>query len=130
MDQRFRQHERLKSRKQIQQLFKEGKALKGFPVLGIYSTGFSHRGVQVGFSVSRKKIKKAVDRNLVKRRMREAYRLNRDKVGVERISGVALMLIYLKSEPEDFRLVEKGVQKILKKLVEVNSADNEQSEGD
>ncbi|MES1226963.1 MAG: ribonuclease P protein component, partial [Bacteroidota bacterium] len=72
--------ERLKSRKSIEQLFNEGKSFAVSPCRVFYmilpfnatSTSFI---VQFGAGVSTKNFKKAVDRNRIKRLVREAYRL-------------------------------------------------------
>lgn len=130
MSQRFHKEERLKSRKMIQAIFNGGKSLKAFPVIAVYVEDSEFDGVKVGFSVSRKRFKKAVDRNLLKRRMLEAYRLNRDNYGIQNHSGLALMLIYVSAEKADYTLIEKKVCRILEKLGEGNSVKEPQSEED
>lgn len=76
---------RLKSRKAIDQLFKDGKSFTVFPFRVIYQ--FTKLPVspdafqlQAGFSVSKRHFKKAVDRNRIKRLMREAYRLQKNEL--------------------------------------------------
>ena len=130
MDQRFRKFERLKSRKLIQKLFREGKSLKAYPIIAVYYGGAEHESVQVGFSVSKRRFRKAVDRNLLKRRMREAYRLNRGELGVQNLKGVALMLIYVGKDPADFGQIEKSVRKALSKLMEAEEVEVKQSAKD
>lgn len=116
MDQRFRKEEHLKSRKLIQQLFKDGKAIKTYPVLLAYLPVQQTDALQVGFSVSKKKFKKAVDRNLLKRRMREAYRLNRNAFCLHEVKNCVAMFVYLPSHEVDYSHVEKGVKKALNQL--------------
>lgn len=69
--------ERLKSRKRIDRLFREGKRLSQPPLLVIYRVypGPQPATLQAGVTVRKKQFKRAVDRNRVKRLLREAYRL-------------------------------------------------------
>ncbi|MFN7095836.1 MAG: ribonuclease P protein component [Burkholderiales bacterium] len=75
----FTSEERLKSKKLIDQLFTQGKAFNLYPIRVMYYTdqdlAINHH--QVLFAVPKKKCKSAVVRNKLKRRMREAYRLNK-----------------------------------------------------
>jgi ribonuclease P protein component len=75
----YNKFEKLKSRKQIELLFAKGKSISAFPVKVFYLP-IDHtpmHPVQVGVGVSARNFKKAVDRNTIKRRMREAYRLHK-----------------------------------------------------
>lgn len=75
----YNKFEKLKSRKQIELLFAKGKTIASFPVKVFYLP-VEHtpvHPVQVGVGVSARNFKKAVDRNTIKRRMREAYRLHK-----------------------------------------------------
>ena len=78
----FRKSERIHSLKQIDELFGGGKsrALSAFPIRVVYR--YVHRlpteaPFQVLISVPKRNLKHAVDRNRVKRQLREAYRLNK-----------------------------------------------------
>lgn len=75
----FKSDEKLKSEKLIQLLFKKGKSFAHFPLRIIYiqsEKNYSH--LQATFSVSSKNFRKAVQRNRIKRLMREAYRLQKE----------------------------------------------------
>lgn len=118
----FTKEERLKSTKLISTLFSTGKSVKAFPILAVYTpleTDAEHH--QIGFSVAKKKFKRAVDRNLLKRRMLEGYRLNKALLAAEETSvKLGVMFIYMPKEMLDFEQIEKGVKKVLKRLAEAN----------
>ena len=71
--------ERLKSRKAIEQLFKDGQRFTSTPYRVFYKKAGKPE-LQFGAGVSSKNFKKAVDRNRVKRLMREAYRLQKNNL--------------------------------------------------
>jgi len=79
---RFRKEERLNKEKDIQELFKKGSSfyLYPFKVLLLPNPNQDHPVHQVIISVSVRNFKRAVDRNLIKRRTREAYRLNKQQI--------------------------------------------------
>ena len=72
---------RIRLRRQIEQLFKEGQSMHVYPIrarwLDIPYDGVTARMM---VSVPKKNFKRAVDRNLIKRRIRNAYRLHRDEL--------------------------------------------------
>lgn len=76
---RFRKEERLTKEKDIQELFSKGSSFYLFPfrVIALACDKPPETPHQVLVSVSKKNFRHAVDRNLIKRRMREAYRLNK-----------------------------------------------------
>ena len=76
---RLRKSERLSSQRQIQALFTEGKSFSTPPFVIRYRklTDHSLLSHQVLVSVSKRNFKRAVDRNRLKRQIREAYRLNK-----------------------------------------------------
>lgn len=73
----FPKSERLYKKKDIQELFDKGSSFYLYPFRVIVQKHPEQDINQVLFSVSKRNFKKAVDRNLIKRRMREAYRLNK-----------------------------------------------------
>lgn len=78
----FTKEERLRSRLLIGELFSDGSSFFLYPFAVHYReipAGSLPQPAQVAFAVSKKRFKRAVDRNLLKRRMREIYRLNKVK---------------------------------------------------
>ncbi len=75
---------------------------------------------QVLLSVSKRRFRHAVHRNLLKRRMRECYRLQKDELlypAVEgRPYGLAIALQYVGNEVLDFPLMRERMADVLKKL--------------
>ena len=118
--------ERLKSRKLIEQLFRQGKSISVFPYRALYlpvaggdaQLPFS---LQAGITVSSKNFKKAVHRNKIKRLTREAYRLQKPALKqklAETGQQLMLFLIYTGKEIPDFLLAKEKVQVILDKLIQ------------
>lgn len=78
-----------------------------------------HEGlIQVAFTVSTKSFKKAVLRNRIRRRMKEAYRLNwkRFLESKENTNGLHLMVIYLGKEVLSYDFIESSMIKCLQKV--------------
>lgn len=73
----FPKSERLYKKKDIQELFDKGSSFYLYPFRVLVQKQTEGNTNQVLFSVSKRNFKRAVDRNLIKRRMREAYRLNK-----------------------------------------------------
>lgn len=115
--------ERLKSRKQIELLFKQGKSFAFAPYRVYYKKNEHTEGQQAvvfGVGVSSRNFKKAVDRNRIKRLTREAYRLQKsiltDPVN-ERKVQLSVFFIYTGRELPDFAEVKLKVEQALIKLV-------------
>jgi ribonuclease P protein component len=95
--------ERLKDRVLIQDIFAgNNKRVGKYPLLLLCQicNQPNHSGIQVLFSVSKKKFNRAVDRNAIKRRMREAFRQVKSNYvnAVPANTSVALAVIYTGKE--------------------------------
>jgi ribonuclease P protein component len=116
----FKPEERLKHRKLIDQLFKEGTTIVAYPLRFLYITpeGDQLSQSKAGFSVPKRNFKRAVDRNLLKRRIREAYRLQKDsyyQFAEESGLHFAGMFIYVAKEILAYEEIDKAVTKVLTK---------------
>jgi ribonuclease P protein component len=129
MSNKFHRGERLKSRKEIGRLFgKEGKSANSYPIRMVYTEAQEARGTspfQATFVVPKRKFKLAVDRNLIKRRMKEAYRLEKENLlartqeqGELEKQGKqhALMFIYTGKEAMPFKYIKRKMGKVLEQL--------------
>lgn len=107
--------EKLKSKLLIEQLFTEGKAVSAYPLRMIYlKTEFDDdTQFKTGVSVSKRNFKKAVDRNRIKRLLREAYRLNKTVYFNNILSSYALMILYLGNDGTDFASVDTKMKQLL-----------------
>ena len=120
--------ERLKSMKIIQQLFKEGKSFSVFPfrVIYLHNQNLIY-SLQAGFSVSARNFKKAVDRNRIKRLMRETYRLQKNNLQMEADDNhqkLAVFFLYTGKELPEYQLVFEKIGNAILKLRKIVANDN------
>jgi ribonuclease P protein component len=102
---------RLKRRKEIERVFREGETFKEDPLI-LKKKKNNLRESRFCFIVSEKVSKKATARNKLKRRMRESIRLNLEKIK----KGFDVVLIALPgSERKDFSEIKKKLDKLLLK---------------
>lgn len=146
----LKKHERLKSKILLDSLFAEGQSLFSYPFKLIYqiqpyppiaigaspsptqerSYNAKHQPWPLLFSVTvpKKKIKSAPNRNLIKRRVRESYRLNKATLQEQLLQDskviVSLMFIYIENEPKDYSVIEKSVIKLIKQLHDKINSNN------
>ena len=115
----FGKNEKLKSRKAFDELFSGGKTFVSHPVRFVYRIKPKEDyDIRVGVSVGKKKFKHAVDRNLLKRRCKEAYRLNKLIVEPSPKYSVDLVMIYTSSKHQPFEKIEEAIKILLPKLNE------------
>ena len=119
----FQKSERLSSEILIKELFNKGSSFYLFPfkfILRKHRPG--EKQVKVLISVPKRNFKKAVDRNLLKRRVREAYRLSKNQFLLPQLDHEEyhLALIYTSKEKLAFDIIEK------KLILAFNRLDNNQ----
>ncbi len=121
----FPKNQKLKSKKAIDLLFKEGDSFAVHPIRLMFSLNqdCSETEMKVGFSVPKRNIKLAVNRNLLKRRMREAFRLNNQALKLmlkESKISLDMMFVYTAQQIHDYQLIEEKIKVILTRLIERN----------
>jgi ribonuclease P protein component len=124
----FGRKEKLKSRKQIEELFLNGKNFSVFPLRVTYQFVPANESmVQVGVTAGKRYFKKAVDRNRLKRLIREAYRLQKmDLIEAVKQSGQKgfLFFMYTDKTIASFNTIKEAMDKCLKRLEKI-AATNE-----
>lgn len=113
--------ERLHSHREIELLFREGKSFAVYPLRIIYvrEKTYADTPVSILVSVSKKRFKHAVKRNLLKRRIKEAYRKNKHSLISEaeaHNSGLLLAFLYIGKDISAYADIEQSVVRILEKL--------------
>ncbi|NDV47308.1 ribonuclease P protein component [Paludibacter sp. 221] len=119
----FPKAEHLCKEKEITRLFSEGKAFINYPFRVVYSVEKKENdvSVKVMVSVPKKRFKRAVKRNRLKRLMREAYRLNKNlltEVLTEKELRLNIAFQYISDDEQDFAYIEKKMTNALNKIKE------------
>lgn len=109
----FSKEERITHKGDIEKLFISGKKLNLFPFDIRYYSGNMGSLNKVLISVSKKNIKSAVKRNLLKRRIRESYRLNKKQLSN---SGYSIAIIYVDNKILKFKQIDDFIKKVLKNI--------------
>ena len=112
--------ERLRAFGAIRRLFKDGRGGFIYPLRYIvYAEPSDELSASVLFSTPKKFHKRANRRNLLRRRMREAYRLNRELLASEGKTGtVELALVYSTKEIHDYKTIENAVKRVLARVAQ------------
>jgi len=133
----FNKEERLCSRKLIDLLFKNGSSFLLYPfrVSYLFVDVTHNYPVQVVINVSKKRFKRAVDRNLIKRRTREVYRLQKQSQLYSSLTESNQLLLlsvqFIGKKIYDYSFFEKKIAGVLKKLATIIDADQiKKTDGD
>jgi ribonuclease P protein component len=123
----FKKSERLCSKKYIKYLFAKGEKMMVFP-FSVYwcvcATDDISVPAQVLISVSKRKMKHAVDRNHTKRVIRECYRLHKEQlyeVLTQKDCKILLSINYLQDKRRNFPSMEQKYMRMLDRLVDAIS---------
>lgn len=123
--QTFTKTERLSSKLLIDKLVEKGKSFNNSPFKFVWiELEESATPVQFLISVPKRNFKKAVDRNKLKRRSREAYRKNKTNLLIKQLGDkkICLMLVYIAKEKLEYIEIEQKIKEGLQRLVKtINS---------
>lgn len=121
MDYKLNKTEKLTSRTAIERLFGEGKSLMAFPLRAAYRLREpGDAPVQFLISIPKKRIRRAVNRVLLRRRTREAYRLNRRELLTPTLLqqgiGVDIAFVYLDNTPAPYSVINEKMTSLLQRI--------------
>lgn len=134
MNFRFRSHEKLKDAISISYVFENGNKFHYYPILFINTplpssdkNGFTDSEhprndspVKIAFSVPKRRFRKAVTRNRIKRMMREAYRLQKHQIQTitenEYQTPLGVVAIYIGKENPEYSIIFKAMNRFIDTL--------------
>jgi ribonuclease P protein component len=119
---KFPKSERLHSAKLIDELFAEGTSFTVYPLRVVYLKQplHSHTTHQVLVTIPKKRFKRAVDRNKMKRRIKEAYRLHKQVLNSEMQKfSLVIGYIYVGRDIASYQEVEEKLKESLLRLKEI-----------
>ncbi len=123
MNQTFKKYERLNSKTTISELYQSGKHINAYPIKIVWKKDqFDDPAtVKVVLSVPKRRFKKAVVRNRIKRLLKEAYRKNKTELINElnkRELNISMFVIYHGKEIPNYKEVEEKIILLLRRLIQ------------
>lgn len=111
--------EKLKSQKNIDLLFSDGKSVSKYPLRLVYvKNSFEEKEkLKFGVSVSKKYFKNAVDRNYFKRVLRECYRLNKHLLLENIDENYAIMFFYQTKDRLSYQEINEKTVQLFNKFI-------------
>lgn len=122
---RLTKNEKLCSKATIERLFAGGSSFVMYPFRVVYNTEIiTGNKVDMFISVPKRNFKRAVKRNMIRRKSREAYRLNKNRL-IETVEKKNITLhiafLYIAKEIEEYSFIEKKMKESLLKLTDIIS---------
>lgn len=126
----LKKNERLRSKNDIDKLFTSGESFVIYPFRIVYKfsdSNFSSKA-SILISIPKKRFKRAVKRNLLRRQTREAYRLNKNSLlhNLPNNRTLNIAFLYISNELNDYSVIEKKMKESLVRLnKEINLTDTD-----
>ena len=121
------QEERLKGKIRIDNLFTNAKGVLSYPYRVLYTPNNANKSA-IMVSIPKRKFKHAVDRNLLRRRTREAYRLNKAILSeATENKRLDIAILYIGDKKEEFAYLQKKMCDALNKIASKISEDKQQT---
>lgn len=122
MKQSLPKREIIRSKKTIELVFSKGASIEEKPIKCLFIYELGEPDFEVGFTVPKKYFKKANQRNLLRRRMKEAFRINKRniiQITNDKKIQLKLFLIYTSFQPSEYKTIEHKIIVILQRLSKV-----------
>ena len=121
----FKKEDRLKSRTVIDLLFEKGNSFSNFPFKIIWLPQNNISTLQVGIGVSSRNFKKSVDRNRIKRVIRESWRLQKNQLQEHLQAGnkkLSVFILYTNKEIPEYDFVFEKITHVINRLIKIADA--------
>tara|TARA_B100000282_G_C31416970_1_gene347248 strand:+ start:128 stop:508 length:381 start_codon:yes stop_codon:yes gene_type:complete len=120
MSQSFHKTERLKSKIIFDELIASGSSVKKHPFILVWKKLNVDQSypIKIAFSVSKKRFPLAVDRNEMKRKIREAYRLKKSDIYANLSDNYAVLLIYTTKEKINRDLLNNKLRLVFERFID------------
>jgi ribonuclease P protein component len=117
----YNNKEKLKSKKQLDELFAQGKSFTVFPVKVLYAFNDEQDNfIKAGVGVSSRNFKKAVQRNRIKRLLREAYRTEKQPLHFHLSNNkkqLALFLLFIDKELPEYKTLKEKIKLCIQRII-------------
>lgn len=122
----FPKKEHLKSKSVIEKLYAEGMSVTAYPLRAVFIEQDAEKQeatATILISVAKKRFRHAVDRNLMKRRIREAYRTSKQPFVValeENGKKLAVAILYIDTKQSSTAFLKKKMERLLESIIKKN----------
>jgi ribonuclease P protein component len=121
---KFSKRERIYTYADFQKIIKKGGVFFCYPFRCMYVTSPADKfEMKVALSVSKRNVKLSVDRNRIKRMIREAYRLQKNEILTTHLhlkKEILILLIYIEKKEIPYTILQKQLNILLNRLIKIN----------
>ena len=126
---RLYKSEKLCSRSAVERLFNEGESIIAYPLRAVYRLNEPmEMPARFLITIPKKRIRHAVDRVLLRRRVREAYRLSRRELLHPALTAAGksadIAFLYLSNDKADYHTIADKMNQLLQRIAQEATGDN------